>query len=77
MRQREDERKVPCGNQVREHGCPDGEAEEAPVEEWLDVILRPALKLALGDAEPTPTVWTTIRETLEARRQDASAGEEK
>jgi hypothetical protein len=45
------------------------------VEEWLDIILRPALDLALGDAEPTPTVWVTIRETLEARRQDGSSGE--
>jgi hypothetical protein len=66
---------VSCGNQVREHCCHDGEAEEAPVEEWLDIILRPALDLALGDAEPTPTVWVTIRETLEARRQDGSSGE--
>ena len=76
MRQREGERKLPYGNQAREHGCPDGQAEEAPADDWLDVILRPALKLALGDAEPTPTVWATIRETLEARRQEPSTGEE-
>lgn len=76
MRQRGNERKVPYGNRAREHGCPDGEAEQAPVEEWLEVVLRPALKLALGHAQPTPTVWTTIRETLEARRQGPSTGDE-
>jgi hypothetical protein len=76
MRQREDERQVPYSNQARELGCPDGEVEEAPLEEWPDVILRPALKLALGDAEPATAVWTKIRQTLEARRQDASTGEE-
>ena len=76
MRQGEDERKVPNGSQAREHGCPDGQPEEAPAQEWLDVILRPALNLALGDAEPTTAAWTRIRETLEARRQEPSTGEE-
>jgi len=46
------------------------------VEEWLDVILRPALKLALGDAEPATAVWTKIREAVEARRREPSTGEE-
>jgi hypothetical protein len=76
MRRGEDQSILPSGNRAGEHGCPHGEAEEAPVKEWLDVILRPALRLALGDAEPAPTVWTTIRETLEARRQEPSTGEE-
>ncbi|HUS69337.1 MAG TPA: hypothetical protein VM075_01000 [Anaerolineae bacterium] len=76
MRQREGERIPRSGNRAREHGCPDGQAEEAPVEEWLDVILRPALKLALGDAEPATAVWTKIREAVEARRREPSTGEE-
>jgi len=76
MRRGQDQRILPSGNRVGEHGCADGEADEAPAEEWLGVILCRALNLAPGDAEPTPTVWATIRETLEARRQDASTGEE-
>ncbi len=51
-RRRADERILPSGNPARKHGYPYGQAEEAPVEGLLDVILRSALKLALGDGEP-------------------------
>jgi hypothetical protein len=52
MRRRADERLLPFGNGARKHGYPYGRAEEAPVEELLDVISRSALKLDLGDGDP-------------------------
>jgi hypothetical protein len=76
MRKLEDQSKLPSDHDTRERACPDDQGEEAPAEEWLDIILRPALKLALGDAEPTTLAWTRIRESLLARRQDLSASEE-
>jgi len=76
MRRRADERILPSGNRAREHGYPYGQAEEAPVEGLLDVILRPALKPALGDGEPRQPRGPKYGRLLESRRQEPSTGEE-
>ena len=47
------------------------QAEGALAEEWLDVVIRAALELAVGNAEPAAAVWTEIRESIEARRQNS------
>jgi hypothetical protein len=55
---------------------PGRQVEEAPVEECPGVILRPALKLALGDAELTAAAWTAIRETPEDPHQGPLTGDQ-
>jgi len=54
---------------VREQAHCNEQAEGALVEEWLDVVIRVALELAVGNAEPAAAVWTEIRESIEARLQ--------
>jgi hypothetical protein len=76
MRQRGQDTIQRCGERAGRHGGPDRQAEEAATEEWLDAILHRALELGVGDAEPTPTVWVTIRETLEVRSQHTPTGGE-
>jgi hypothetical protein len=76
MKQREDESIVPSEVRAGEHGCPDRRAEEPTAEGSLDALVRQALQLALGDAEPTAAAWARLRETLEARFQGPSTAEE-
>ena len=54
---------------VREQAHCNEQAEGALVEEWLDVVIRVALELAVGNAERAAAVWTEIRESIEARLQ--------
>ena len=52
-----------------EEGHRDGRAEGAPSEDWLDVMIRLALQVVVGDAEPSAAAWTEIQESMEARHQ--------
>jgi hypothetical protein len=72
----QDERAPLHDHGARAHGCPDSQGDEAVAEERLDALMRQALQLALEDFEPTPAVWTRIRESLEGRSEGPCSGEQ-
>jgi len=54
---------------ARERAHCDVQARAAAAQEWLDIVIRLALQLAVGNAEPAAAVWTETRGSIETWRQ--------